>query len=266
MKLTVFVLLSLLLPLGASFSQDPPKGEEPGKTDAPKKEETPTELTLKSLYGKEENWLDLLALRLSESEEEPPDLEAECEKHKKTFEGDPQNPLGRAFTGLLVAALQIDLTNELSGFCAKIVSGDTFRTRLGTLVKIAGIRAPEPGEPFEEEAKKFLTFLLTTGPLFQCKKVAQSSGVVEATCDFERVFQLASAMGGEKQEIPAEAQNFLGDTGLVMIASGLAFNSPDSSPDYSSEEKEALLAKRGIWSKIGPCPRWKFWKKYCPRS
>lgn len=143
---------------------------------------------------------------------------------------------------------------EINGKVLRVADGDTILLQTANgrrqSVRIAGIDAPEPAQPYGRESRAYLARLLARGEVrADCPKSAGGKSVVCkiwarptdcATCD------------------PTV------DVGLAQISGGMAWwqrryaleQSEEDRGRYESEEQAARAGKRGLWADNAPVPPW----------
>ena len=115
-------------------------------------------------------------------------------------------------------------TSTLTGRVERVVDGDTFYLQ-GYSIRVWGINAPERGERGYLEATRALQNLVTRREM-SCTPVGTNHDRVVAACTAD-------------QRIDISAR---------MVQMGWAKDLPDKSGGrFASLEREARLAKRGIW-------------------
>lgn len=153
-----------------------------------------------------------------------------------------------AFLAVLLAALT-GSANTLAGRVVGVHDGDTLTVLDATngqhKVRLAGIDAPELGQPFGENAKKALSE----------KVFNQAVSVKWSTRDF-----YGRLIGNVR----------LGSRwiNLEMVAEGWAWAFDKYSPKHGSEaqilttvQEGAREARAGVWSTTAPVPPWEWRKK-----
>ncbi|MFT4103751.1 MAG: thermonuclease family protein [Burkholderiaceae bacterium] len=136
---------------------------------------------------------------------------------------------------------------SLGGELAGVQDGDSFRLRLPTgqavRVRIAGIDAPELGQPHADEARDALAALLDRGPLrLDAYK----------TDPFGRY--VANVLTPD------------GDVGLAMVRAGHAWHfaryareqAPADRRRHEEAQLDAQRARRGLWADARPVAPWDY--------
>ncbi|HCM3757163.1 TPA: thermonuclease family protein [Salmonella enterica subsp. enterica serovar London] len=144
---------------------------------------------------------------------------------------------------LLILAPAVQAT--LTGRGVRVIDGDTVvvLTAPATEVRIrlAGIDAPEKGQPFRQRARQFLA-----------SRVA--GRVVEISGDSrDRYGRTLGTLWADGRDINAE-----------LVCSGMAWayrvRSPEPNPAYLQCENTAREQKKGLWQEASPVPPWQ-WRK-----
>jgi endonuclease YncB( thermonuclease family) len=143
---------------------------------------------------------------------------------------------------------------EVSGTVLRIADGDTILllTTDGRRqsIRIAGIDAPEPAQPFGRESRAYLARLV-------------AAGEVRAECpQTDRRGSIVCKVWARPTDCPTCAQTV--DIGLAQIAGGMAwwyrrYGLDQSAADrarYESEEQAARSNTRGLWVDAKPVPPW----------
>ncbi len=143
---------------------------------------------------------------------------------------------------------------EVSGTVLRVADGDTILllTTDGRRqsIRIAGIDAPEPAQPFGRESRAYLARLVAAGELrAECPKTDHRGSIV-------------CKVWARPTDCSTCAQTV--DIGLAQIAGGMAwwyrrYGLEQSSVDrarYESEEQAARSNKRGLWVDAKPVPPW----------
>jgi endonuclease YncB( thermonuclease family) len=123
----------------------------------------------------------------------------------------------------------------------RALSGDTLEVeRAGklALVRLAGIAAPRPGQPFGEESRRVLEAAALGQTLDVQEKIAGEDGVMRAVV------------------LTGEGANL----GASLVASGWAWRDPAATAGRVEEalEQKAREAKKGLWSGPAPTPPWRW--------
>lgn len=137
--------------------------------------------------------------------------------------------------------------NEITGKVVEVVDGDTVDVRTDSKevlrVRVAGIDAPEKGQPFVQAAKRAMADLVFGQ---------------EVRVSWRKLDRYGRVVGKlEKSSL---------DTGLAMIDRGLAwhykqYQSEQTSVDrtlYASAEVRARADRRGLWADAAPIAPWEF--------
>lgn len=163
-----------------------------------------------------------------------------------------QTPLARAVGVCLLPVLLIvlcfpALSQSLSGRVVAIADGDTLTIltdeKQQVKIRLAGIDAPEKGQPFGQKAKENLSRL---------------------------VFNQMVLIDGEKRDrygrLVAKVLIDGTDAGLEQVRAGLAWHfkqyereqSQADRKKYAVAEEEARKEKRALWQDAAPVPPWEF--------
>lgn len=152
---------------------------------------------------------------------------------------------------LLVASVLFHLAQaaELSGRVVGVIDGDTIDVLVDERhlhrVRIAGIDAPEKGQPFGQQAKSRMSALV-----------------------FGKHVQVEYGKRDKYKRIVGTVRQSSLDAGLDLIRTGLAWHYKkyqDEQPledrsTYSETEAEARRARRGLWRDETPIPPW-LWRQ-----
>ena len=134
---------------------------------------------------------------------------------------------------------------ELTGKVVQVTAGDTVVVCSDSIchrVVISGIRAPENGKPFSDRSRQNLARMtLGKSATLQCR-------------DIDREGRKVCKVWVQPADCPACGHTL--DVGLAQISVGLALwlrqdareQSPEDQGRYESEETEARLRKRGLWT------------------
>jgi len=151
--------------------------------------------------------------------------------------------------GLLAASV-----HAVDGRVVSVHDGDTLTVldaqNTRHRVRLAGIDAPETGQPFGNAAKQSLARLA-------------AGQWVDARC------RKRDRYGREVCSVFLGAQ----DIGLEQVRSGLAWwyreyareQAPEDRATYAAAEIDAKEARRGLWREVHPTPPWS-WRKQHARS
>ena len=156
--------------------------------------------------------------------------------------------------GTLLAAAPPAQADVIVGKVLGVVDGDTLllqsNDNLRQSVRIVGIDAPEPAQPYGREARDYLTRLVSSGDVrAECPKLDRRTSVV---C---KVWARPTDC--------AHCDRTL-DVGLAQISGGMAWwyrryaleLSAEDRARYESEEKTARENRRGLWAAKNPVPPW----------
>lgn len=119
-------------------------------------------------------------------------------------------------------------TVSLKGTVAQVHDGDTFKLASGQSVRIAGIDAPELGQPYGTQARDILHNLVIDKEV-TCRVTRRSWGRVVARCKVADV-----------------------DIGAAMVIGGWAWNAPEFGDRYRPQQLQAACGRTGLWAEIGP--------------
>ena len=153
-----------------------------------------------------------------------------------------------ALCGLLLVAGAPALAATMSGVVIVVIDGDTVlfkpdhyraASRAFLKIRLADIDAPEKDQPYGEAATRALTALLL-----------KQQVVVEPVA--------VDAYGRTIARIQMNAVQV--DTELVRR--GLAWARSRSRPDLKTAQREAQLARRGVWQDAEPVPPWTWRREY----
>lgn len=147
-------------------------------------------------------------------------------------------------------------TDLLVGVVVHVVDGDTI-TVLDTdknqhRVRVAGIDAPEKGQPFGNASKKTLAYM-----------VANKDVRVEFQ-KYDRYGRIVGKVSVAPPDCPTCAKTI--DVGLAQVTSGMAWwyrryaheQTPDDQKLYEVAEQEARAKKTGLWQDKNPLPPWEY--------
>ena len=137
-----------------------------------------------------------------------------------------------------------------------VVDGDTIAVmtpdKHQQRVRIAGIDAPERGQPFGDLSRENLSRLATGRyATIQCHRIDR----------YQRKVCKVMVQPADCQRCDHKL-----DVGLAQIVAGLAWwyreyaseQPPEDRGRYESEENEARLRKRGLWAAPKPVPPWEW--------
>lgn len=146
----------------------------------------------------------------------------------------------------------------LEGTVVKIADGDTITVldsnKAQHRVRIAGIDAPEKGQPFGNASRKRLDEL-----------VARKDVRVEFD-KYDRYGRIVGKVLVKPPDCPTCGKTL--DVGLSQVSSGMAWwyrqyaneQSPEDQGRYEFAEQEAKAKKVGLWQYKNPQPLWEFRK------
>lgn len=147
-------------------------------------------------------------------------------------------------------------TRTLEGIVVHLADGDTI-TVLDSYkeqhrVRIAGIDAPEKGQPFGNASRKR-----------QGELVARKEVRVEFQ-KYDRYGRIVGKVWVNPPDCPTCGKTL--DVGLVQITTGMAWwyrkyaneQSPEDQGRYEFAEQEARVKKAGLWRDANPTPPWEF--------
>ena len=138
----------------------------------------------------------------------------------------------------------------------KVADGDTITmldsNKVQHRIRIAGIDAPEKGQPFGNASRKRL------GELVARKEVR-----VEFT-KYDRYARIVGKVLVKPPDCPTCGKTL--DVGLAQITTGMAWwcrkytheQSPEDQGRYEFAEHEANAKKVGLWQAKNPTPPWEF--------
>ena len=140
----------------------------------------------------------------------------------------------------------------------RVIDGDTLLLespdRLRQSVRIAGIDAPEPAQPYGREARDYLARLVSSGDVrAECPKLDHRTSVV---C---KVWARPTDCATCERTI---------DVGLAQISGGMAWwhrryaleQSAEDRKRYETEENVARDNGRGLWADKDPVAPWE-WRR-----
>lgn len=123
----------------------------------------------------------------------------------------------------------------------EVIDGDTIKvigdSGIPISIRLAGIDAPELGQPFGLESKEFLMSKLTN--------------------ETPRILYKKEGKYGRKVCTILVGQS---DLGLEALKAGLAWDTPDSGEQYQSASAVAQKHKLGLWRQNNPQPPWEYRK------
>jgi endonuclease YncB( thermonuclease family) len=146
----------------------------------------------------------------------------------------------------------------LEGTVVKVADGDTITVldsnRQQHRVRLAGIDAPEKGQPFSNASRKRLSELL-----------AGKQGRVEFT-KYDRYGRIVGKAWVTPLDCPRCGKTL--DVGLAQVTMGMAWwyryyaheQSPEDQARYEFAEREARTKNAGLWRDKNPEPPWE-WRR-----
>jgi endonuclease YncB( thermonuclease family) len=176
------------------------------------------------------------------------------------------NVLYAAVVLLLTGCSAVEIVNEPSNALPKyiqatvitVADGDTITAitakKQQHQIRVAGIDAPERGQPFGDRSRRNLTQLAHgKGATLQCHKM-------------DRYQRKVCKVWVQPADCPTCSHTL--DVGLAQITVGLAWwyrayaheQLPQDRGRYQAEETEARLKKRGLWGLPDPVPPWE-WRR-----
>jgi len=158
------------------------------------------------------------------------------------------------FAGALLLGSQPARADLIVGKVLGVVDGDTLLLQSSDnrrqSVRIIGIDAPEPAQPFGREARDYLARLVSSGDVrAECPKLDPRTSVV---C---KVWARPTDCASCDRTL---------DIGLAQISGGMAWwhrryaleLSAEDRARYESEEQTARQNRRGLWAAKNPVPPW----------
>ncbi|EAB8017793.1 nuclease [Salmonella enterica subsp. enterica] len=149
------------------------------------------------------------------------------------------------FLLILSPAIQATLTGRV----VRVIDGDTVVVLAAPAteirIRLAGIDAPEKGQPFGQRARQFLASRVT-------------GRVVEISGDSrDRYGRILGTLWADGRDINAE-----------LVCSGMAWTyrvrSRVQSPAYLQCENTAREQRKGLWQEPSPVPPWQWRKQLRP--
>jgi endonuclease YncB( thermonuclease family) len=149
-------------------------------------------------------------------------------------------------------------TTVVEGLVVKVADGDTITVldskRRQQRVRIAGIDAPEKGQPFGNASRKSLSAM-----------AAGKEVRVEFT-KYDRYGRIVGKVLVRPPDCPTCGKTL--DVGLAQVTTGMAWwyryyaheQSPEDQGRYELAEQEAKAKKRGLWQDKNPEPPWE-WRR-----
>ncbi len=160
------------------------------------------------------------------------------------------------FAGLCAGHASNARADILIGGVLRVIDGDTILVQspdnLRQSVRIAGIDAPEPAQPFGREAREYLARLVSGGDVrAECPALDHRISVV---C---KVWTRPTDCAACERTV---------DVGLAQISGGMAWwyrryaleQAAEDRKHYEAEEKTARENRRGLWADKKPVPPWEF--------
>ncbi len=144
---------------------------------------------------------------------------------------------------LLILAPAVQAT--LTGWVVRVIDGDTLvmlaAPATEVRIRLAGIDAPENGQPFGQHARQFLALRV-------------AGRVVEISADTrDRYGRVLGTLRADGRDINAE-----------LVCGGMAWayrvRSEAQNPAYLQCENAAREQKKGLWQAPSPVPPWQ-WRK-----
>lgn len=144
---------------------------------------------------------------------------------------------------LCLLVLELAADRSFEGRVTTVVEGDTVVVLDGnrpTRVRLAGIDAPQPGQPFADKAKRHLNSALIRKKVLVRVRDRDDLGQVNG--------EIILASGRS--------------VALELVNAGLAWCDPGeaSTAPLAKAEAEARKGRRGLWSSRDPIPPWE-WKE-----
>ena len=132
-------------------------------------------------------------------------------------------------------------TDTMQGSVIAVTEGDTLilmANRERIMVHLAGIDAPEPGQPHSVPSRESLS-ALALGKALRCAEYSKDRfGRAVARCSIDGL-----------------------DLGEEQVRRGMAWAVERSGNEVATRlHVEARLAKRGLWSEVNPVPPWN-WRR-----
>jgi endonuclease YncB( thermonuclease family) len=158
---------------------------------------------------------------------------------------------------LLVSSLApiASFARAIEGKVIKVADGDTITVLVSNKeqyrIRLAGIDAPEKGQPFGNASRKNLR-----------KLVAGKEVRVEFE-KYDRYGRIVGKVWVTPPDCPKCGKTI--DAGLAQITSGMAWyrryaheQSPEDRGRYEFAEQEAKAKRVGLWQEKNPMPPWEF--------
>lgn len=168
---------------------------------------------------------------------------------------------GRFLIFLLLLAPPLACAAQLTGRVVGVVDGDIITVldagKKERKVRIAGIDAPEPAQPFGNRSKQHLSYLVYDKTVdVEYKKYDRYGRIVG---------KVMVAPSGSCLDVQHDCPKAL-DAGLAQIVAGLAWHykeyqrdqSPEDREKYAAAEAGARKKRQGLWRSAKPVPPWEF--------
>ena len=158
------------------------------------------------------------------------------------------------FIILLLLAFSASVIADINGKVVAVTDGDTIRVldanRVQHKIRLAGIDAPERGQPFGNASRKYLASL-----------VAGKAVRIESTKK-DRYGRVLGKVWVQPRDCPSCGKTL--NANHAQILAGMAWRyldyvkdlSPEDRGRYESAEAEARKRKRGLWSEANAIPPW----------
>lgn len=158
------------------------------------------------------------------------------------------------FIILLLLAFSASVIADINGKVVVVTDGDTIRVldanRVQHKIRLAGIDAPERGQPFGNASRKYLASL-----------VAGKAVRIESTKK-DRYGRVLGKVWVQPRDCPSCGKTL--NANHAQILAGMAWRyldyvkdlSPEDRGRYESAEAEARKRKRGLWSEANAIPPW----------
>jgi endonuclease YncB( thermonuclease family) len=160
----------------------------------------------------------------------------------------------------LLGAAPAAMAAALQGWVVAVVDGDTLTVRderkQQHRVRLAGVDAPEAGQPFGEQARQRVEGLLMGRPVnifwFGKEADGRKIGVVYVPMPAREACAAPCSL----------------NVGLTLVEEGLAWRNPADQKrklpilhaQYREQELEARVARAGLWADAAPVAPW-LWRK-----
>jgi endonuclease YncB( thermonuclease family) len=158
------------------------------------------------------------------------------------------------FIILLLLGFSASVIADINGKVVVVTDGDTIRVldanRVQHKIRLAGIDAPERGQPFGNASRKYLASL-----------VAGKAVRIESTKK-DRYGRVLGKVWVQPRDCPSCGKTL--NANHAQILAGMAWRyldyvkdlSPEDRGRYESAEAEARKRKRGLWSEANAIPPW----------